>query len=185
MITDENLKGMVTLLEAYIQETLEASIKVIRKEQNKSKPNYPYGAYKVTMDSKVADHQAGVVKENAYDGDGAIDPTKVKIKKRKMYSSYLSIEFYDTSWANSRQLADVCHEYFDSKVGLDQMRTLYLTPKILSDVNDRTIVLDGTNEYEYRFGFDIRLDKYKVSERLEPVLNPASFDDLELNKEEL
>ncbi len=178
MITALDLENFVSILSQNIpvlKNGQTSPLKVIRKNQMGERSSYPFGAYQVISDSKVYDHQASVFPKEAFLENGSIDPTKIKLEKRKLVYAVVSFEINSDSFGQARSLAGAVWDFVDSPEGLKAFRVQNLNPSLVStEIQDRTLVLPGFTSFEYRYGFDFKLEAFKTKSTTVDTVNPIS-----------
>jgi hypothetical protein len=136
-----------------------------RESQINPKNSYPFGSYKILNLFQVSEHSASKKSDLIPIPDTEnFDPLNMLETTSKVARATISLSFvHDKSLAAAMDLASRAMDYFDSIEGLDACQALGLSPKLVSgDIQDRTIPMD-TVRYDYRAGFDLQFDYYKIT----------------------
>jgi hypothetical protein len=178
MISKSDLESMVQILSEalpVIKNNVSSPLAIVRKNQTGERTAYPFGAYQVISDAKVYDHQASVFSMDAFLPNGQVDPTKIQLEKRKLTYAVVSFEINSNSFGEARMLAGSAWDFIDSRECLKAFRNIQLTPSLVStEIQDRTLVLPGMTTYEYRYGFDFKIETYKTKTTTVDSVNPIS-----------
>lgn len=140
----------------------EPKLVIDRESQIEPKSVYPFGLYKILNLFQIPEHSASKVLEPIV-VDDVTDPDKLHEISKKISRVTISLSFvHNKSLATALDLASRAMDYFDSIEGLEACQAIELSPKLVSgDIQDRTIPMD-TIRYDYRAGFDLHFDYYKV-----------------------
>ena len=130
---------------------------VIRSEQNGDAPKYPYGTYKVTDINREKPHLV-VIEIKPKTGDD----TKCIVTYRGQCDLPISLSFLHSDGKALWSLVYKACDWWDDFAS-EICAPLGITVTRLSDPQDRTVQLD--TDWEYRFGFDVKLSAYVTRER--------------------
>lgn len=157
----QDIEKAMGLVRAHLVDDI-AKLLIDRESQIAPKSVYPFGMYKILNIFQVPDSSATKALELIV-VDDVVDPDFLNQISKKISRVTVSLSFvHNKSLATVMDLADRAMDYFDSVEGLEACQAIGLSPKLLSgDIQDRTIPMD-TVRYDYRAGFDLHFDYYKV-----------------------
>jgi len=125
------------------------SITIIRADQNGPAPAYPYGVYKITSSPEEFMHQNIQINEKS--GNNTI---KNYYKRQR---SNISLSFLGKKYEDVYSAVKSAFDFFRLTDNISYIKKLGVTPMLISpNIQDRSTWLDAM--YEYKFGFDFRLD---------------------------
>ncbi len=132
-------------------------IPLIRSEQNADAPEYPYGTYKLTDLNRERPH-LGVLETKEKPGD----ETKCIVTFRGQCDAVISLSFLSNDAKALWELVYKACDWWDDFID-EVAEPLGVRITRLSDPQDRSTQLEF--EWEYKFGFDVRLSTYVVREK--------------------
>lgn len=178
MKTLEDIEKAMLLLRTNLVPDI-TKLPINRDSQIQPKAVYPFGLYKILNLFQVPEHSAQKELELIV-VDGEIDPDNLNEITKKISRVTISLSFvHDKSLATAMDFAQRAMDYFDSLEGLNACEKIGLSPKLVTgDIQDRTIPFD-TVRYDYRAGFDLHFDFYKITEKqVARVTTPPDIEEV-------